>query len=156
MQQSGDGSDPFDLERFVKAQDPVFEEVRAELRRGHKTGHWMWFVFPQIAGLGASATARRYAISSRDEAAAYLQHPVLGARLRECARLVIAVADRTVEEIFGYPDNLKFRSSLTLFAHAAADNGVFTEALRKYFVGERDPLTLARLSAAGANCEVAH
>jgi uncharacterized protein (DUF1810 family) len=157
MRQSDDDGDPFDLERFVKAQDPVFEEVRGELRRGRKTGHWMWFVFPQIAGLGTSATARRYAISSRDEAAAYLRHPVLGPRLRECTRLVTAVQGSTAHGIFGYPDNLKFRSSLTLFAHATADSGVFTDALRKFFAGEPDPMTLARLlPAAGTNGEVAN
>jgi uncharacterized protein (DUF1810 family) len=105
----------------------------------------MWFVFPQIQGLGHSPTAQHFAIASPAEAAAYLQHPVLGARLRECTRLVNEVADSNIEEIFGYPDHLKFRSSMTLFAHATADNQVFVDALRKYFGGEYDPLTLDRL-----------
>ncbi|MFZ3234077.1 MAG: DUF1810 domain-containing protein [Stellaceae bacterium] len=138
-------TDPYDLQRFVDAQDPVLEEVRAELRAGRKRGHWMWFVFPQIAGLGASLTAARYAISSRDEAAAYLDHPILGPRLRECARLTTEIAGRTIREIMGYPDDLKFRSSMTLFAHATADNKVFADAIEKYFAGGFDPLTLERL-----------
>ena len=105
----------------------------------------MWFVFPQIKGLGRSATARHFAISSRAEAEAYLQHPVLGPRLRECTRLVNEISGRDIEEIFGDPDYLKFRSSMTLFAHATTDNQVFLDALRKYFGGEYDPLTLDRL-----------
>ncbi|HXS20323.1 MAG TPA: DUF1810 domain-containing protein [Steroidobacteraceae bacterium] len=133
------------LERFVQAQDPVIDRVLAELSAGHKASHWMWFVFPQIQGLGRSPTAQRFAISSRAEAEAYLRHVVLGARLRECTRLVNAVDGRSVEEIFGHPDYLKFRSSMTLFAHAAADNQIFLDALRKYFGGEEDPLTVERL-----------
>jgi len=133
------------LERFVQAQEPVIEEVLAELRAGRKASHWMWFVFPQIQGLGRSPTAQRFAIASRAEAEAYLQHPVLGPRLRACTRLVNETAGRSIEAIFGHPDYLKFRSSMTLFAHAAADNEVFVAALRKYFGGEYDPLTLARL-----------
>ncbi len=133
------------LERFVSAQEPVIERVRAELRGGRKTSHWMWFVFPQIQGLGLSPTAQHFAIASRAEAESYLNHPVLGPRLRECTRLVNEVEGRRVEQIFGYPDYLKFRSSMTLFAHATADNGVFVEALRKYFGGEDDPLTLDRI-----------
>ncbi|HEV2272451.1 MAG TPA: DUF1810 domain-containing protein [Steroidobacteraceae bacterium] len=133
------------LEHFVQAQEPVIDQVLAELRAGRKTSHWMWFVFPQIQGLGHSPTAQRFAIASRDEAAAYLQHPVLGPRLRECTRLVNEIQRRSIEEIFGYPDYLKFRSSMTLFAHAAADNQVFVAALDKYFGGEYDPLTLDRL-----------
>ncbi|HJS91628.1 MAG TPA: DUF1810 domain-containing protein [Steroidobacteraceae bacterium] len=133
------------LERFVEAQDPVIERVLLELRAGRKTSHWMWFVFPQIQGLGHSPMAQRFAIGSRAEAEAYLAHPVLGPRLRECARLVNEVEGRTIEEIFGYPDYLKFRSSMTLFAHAGTDPRVFVEALRKYFGGEYDPLTLDRL-----------
>jgi uncharacterized protein (DUF1810 family) len=135
----------YELERFVDAQRPVYEDARAELRRGRKQSHWMWFIFPQIEGLGRSETARRFAISSREEAEAYLEHPVLGARLRECTRLVNLVQGRSAEEIFGRPDDLKFRSSMTLFADAASDNQVFTEALRKYFGGAFDPLTLERL-----------
>lgn len=134
-----------DLDRFVKAQEPVFERVLAELRAGEKTSHWMWFVFPQIRGLGHSPTAQRFAIASRAEAEAYLSHPVLGPRLRECARLVNEIEGRAIEEILGYPDCLKLRSSMTLFAHATEDNRVFLEALRKYFGGEEDPLTLERL-----------
>lgn len=134
-----------DLERFVQAQAPVFDQVLRELRAGRKTTHWMWFVFPQIQGLGHSPMARRYAISSRAEAEAYLSHPLLGARLRECTRLVNEVAGRGIEEIFGYPDDLKFRSCMTLFAHATDDDPVFRQALARYFGGQEDPLTLERL-----------
>jgi uncharacterized protein (DUF1810 family) len=133
------------LERFVQAQEPVIARVLQELQAGRKTSHWMWFVFPQIQGLGNSPTARRFALASRTEAEAYLRHPILGSRLRECTRLVNAVERRSIEEIFGHPDDLKFRSSMTLFAHATADNEIFTEALRKYFGGEHDPLTLEKL-----------
>src|SRR5690348_5678444 len=133
------------LERFVQAQEPVIERVLAELRAGRKASHWMWFVFPQIRGLGHSATAQRFAIVSRAEAEAFLRHSVLGPRLRECTRLVNEVEGRDIEEIFGYPDYLKFRSSMTLFAHATEENRVFLEALRKYFGGEHDPSTLDRL-----------
>jgi uncharacterized protein (DUF1810 family) len=138
-------NDPHNLQRFVDAQDPVWVQVCAELRRGFKTGHWMWFIFPQLRGLGFSAMANRYAIASLAEAAAYLDHPVLGPRLRECSRLATEVQGRTIGEIFGYPDDLKFRSSMTLFAHAASDSAVFTDALRKYFAGAFDPATLDRL-----------
>jgi uncharacterized protein (DUF1810 family) len=137
--------DPYNLQRFVAAQAPVYEQVRAELRAGRKQSHWMWFVFPQIAGLGRSETARRFAISSREEAEAYLQHPMLGTRLRECTRLVNGIDGRSIGEIFGSPDDLKFHSSMTLFARVAADNKVFNAALRKYFGGEPDPATLERL-----------
>jgi uncharacterized protein (DUF1810 family) len=143
-------NDPHDLQRFLDAQNPVFDRVRAELRRGRKASHWMWFVFPQLRGLGSSALAQRYAIASRAEATAYLEHRVLGARLHECTRLVNAVAGRTVGEIFGHPDDLKFHSSMTLFASAGSDNGVCVDALRKYFAGELDPLTLARLGGDSA------
>jgi len=137
--------DPYDLQRFVAAQAPVYQQVCAELRAGRKATHWMWFVFPQIEGLGRSATARKYAISSREEATAYLRHPVLGARLRECTRLVNQVEGRSIHEIFGSPDDLKFHSSMTLFARLASDNADFKHALRKYFGGEEDPTTLDRL-----------
>lgn len=137
--------DPFDLERFVEAQAPVYERVRSELREGRKRSHWMWFVFPQIEGLGSSAMARKFAIASRVEATAYLAHPVLGPRLLECTRLVNLVEESPIARIFGSPDDMKFRSSMTLFADVAADNRVFEEALRKYFGGEPDPLTLERL-----------
>jgi uncharacterized protein (DUF1810 family) len=133
------------LERVVRAQEPVIEQVLEELRAGRKASHWMWFVFPQIQGLGHSPMAQRFAIASLAEAEAYLAHPVLGARLRECTRLVNEVEGRAIEEIFGYPDDLKFRSSMTLFAHATADNRVFMDALRKYFGGAYDPLTVQRI-----------
>jgi uncharacterized protein (DUF1810 family) len=143
--------DPYDLQRFVDAQAPVYAQVCDELRNGRKRSHWMWFVFPQIQGLGQSAMAQRFAISSLDEAKAYLHHPVLGERLRECTRWVNLVEGRTIEAIFGYPDNLKFRSSISLFAHAAQDNEVFVQALRKYFDGEPDPQTMQRMGVPPAN-----
>lgn len=129
----------------MDAQAPVFEQVRAELREGRKRGHWMWFVFPQIHGLGYSPLASKFAISSLAEAAAYLQHPVLGPRLRECGQLVTQVDGRPITEIFGSPDDLKFRSCMTLFAHATSDNRVFKDALQKYFGGDFDRLTIERL-----------
>ena len=135
----------FDLERFVQAQAPVYGTVVAELRAGHKRTHWMWFIFPQIAGLGHSEMARRYALRDGDEAAAYLAHPVLGPRLRECASIVAALEGRTAEQIFGHPDTLKFRSSMTLFADVAPDEAVFQACIDKYFDGEPDDETLARL-----------
>jgi uncharacterized protein (DUF1810 family) len=119
----------------------------AELRAGRKRSHWMWFVFPQISGLGSSSMARKYAISSRAEAEAYLDHPILGPRLRECTRLLTAVEGRSIGDILGYPDDLKFRSSMTLFAHATADNKLFIDAVEKYFREGFDPLTLERLQA---------
>ena len=138
-------SDPYDLQRFVDAQNPVYDKVRAELREGRKRSHWMWFIFPQIAGLGSSPLARRFAISSLAEAAAFLKHSILAPRLAESTRLVNLVDGRPIEQIFGYPDDLKFRSSMTLFAHATPDNRVFLDALQKYFKGEFDPATLERL-----------
>jgi uncharacterized protein (DUF1810 family) len=140
-------SDPYDLQRFVDAQNPVFEKVHAELREGRKKSHWMWFIFPQIAGLGSSPLARRFAISSLSETAAFLEHPILGPRLAECTRLVNLVEGRPIEQIFDYPDHLKFRSSMTLFAHATSDNQLFLDAIRKYFEGEFDPATVKRLWA---------
>jgi uncharacterized protein (DUF1810 family) len=137
--------DPFDLERFVAAQAPVYERVRAELRAGRKRSHWMWFVFPQIEGLGSSAMARRFAIASREEAEAYLAHPVLGPRLIECMRLVNLVEGSSIAQIFGSPDDMKFRSSMTLFARIAPEHRDFAEALEKYFQGKPDSLTLERL-----------
>ncbi len=134
--------DPFDLNRFVVAQAPVIDRVRDELRRGRKTSHWMWFVFPQIAGLGFSAMSQRYAIASPAEAHAYLAHPVLGPRLIECVGLVLAARGRTAHEIFGSPDDVKFRSCLTLFAQASAEDDIFRQALQVYFNGEPDPATL--------------
>ena len=135
----------YDLERFVEAQADCYEQVTRELRAGRKNSHWMWFIFPQIAGLGHSETAGRYAISSLAEAAAYLRHPVLGPRLRECAQLVVEVKGRSIDQILGYPDNLKFRSSMTLFAKAGPDEEVFRNVLQKYFDGVEDRLTLERL-----------
>ena len=137
--------DAYDLNRFVQAQAPVYERVLSELRAGRKASHWIWFIFPQIAGLGHSPMAKHYAISRRAEAADYADHHVLGARLRECTSLVNAVEGRTINEIFGSPDDLKFRSSMTLFALCASDSQVFRDALGKYFDGESDPLTMARL-----------
>ncbi|MBV9511863.1 MAG: DUF1810 domain-containing protein [Caulobacteraceae bacterium] len=137
-------NDPHDLERFVSAQAPVIARVEAELAAGAKASHWMWFVFPQIAGLGSSQMAQRYAIASRAEAGAYLAHPVLGSRLRRCVRLVLAVQGRSAREIFGATDAAKFRSCLTLF-EAVEPRGVFAEGLERYFGGERDPLTLERI-----------
>ncbi|CDY75302.1 NTP pyrophosphohydrolases including oxidative damage repair enzymes [Caballeronia glathei] len=139
-------SDPHDLQRFVDAQEPVFDQVRAELQAGRKRTHWMWFVFPQIEGLGSSAMARHYAIASRAEAEAYLGHPVLGPRLRELTRIVNDVQDRSAGQIFGYPDDMKFHSSMTLFAQCAGASGKeFDEALAKYFGGRADTATLDRL-----------
>jgi len=140
-----DGSEPQDLERFVEAQQPVIDDVKRELRSGRKRSHWMWFVFPQIAGIGRSDVARRFAIDSLAEARAYLAHPVLGPRLRECTELVNGVDGRSANEIFGSPDDRKFRSSMTLFELAADDPTPFRTALDKYYDGERDPKTLDRL-----------
>jgi len=137
--------DSYNLQRFVDAQDPVYARVCAELGAGRKKSHWMWFIFPQIQGLGYSPLAQKFAIASLEEAKAFLDHPVLGARLRECCRLVNQVEGRPIDDIFGYPDDIKFRSSMTLFARAASDNQVFRDALEKYFGGEPDPMTLARL-----------
>ena len=138
-------TDRYNLQRFVDAQAPVYEQVRRELQAGTKTSHWMWFIFPQIEGLGSSPMAKKFAIASLEEAGAYLGHPVLGPRLRECSRLVTAVQARSIGQILGYPDDMKFCSSMTLFAHATADNKVFMDALEKYFGGEFDKLTLERL-----------
>jgi uncharacterized protein (DUF1810 family) len=140
-----DSPDRYGLQRFVDAQNPVFEKVGAELHEGHKQGHWMWFIFPQFTGLGSSEMATKFAISSREEAEAYLKHPVLGPRQRECTRLVNLVEGRSIDEIFGYPDDLKFRSSMTLFASATSENQVFKDALQKYCAGELDPLTVEKL-----------
>jgi uncharacterized protein (DUF1810 family) len=138
-------NNPFNLQRFVEAQDAVYDQVCSELRAARKTSHWMWFIFPQIAGLGFSSMAQRYAISGRAEAAAYLDHPVLGTRLVECTDLVNAVDGRTAHQIFGSPDDVKFRSSMTLFALCAEEPQAFLAALAKYFEGKADPLTEARL-----------
>ena len=137
--------DSFNLERFVDAQNSSYDQVCDELRAGHKRSHWIWFIFPQMRGLGHSEMAHFFGISSRQEARAYLEHPVLGARLRECTGLVVGVNGRSVDQIFGYPDNLKFHSSMSLFASIAPDEPVFQQALQKYFGGELDPNTVALL-----------
>jgi uncharacterized protein (DUF1810 family) len=135
--------DPYDLQRFVTAQAPVIEQVLEELRAGRKRSHWMWFVFPQLKGLGASTMAQHYGIVSLEEAQAYLAHPVLGPRLRECCALMLAVPDRSAHEILGSPDDLKFRSCLTLFALAAPQERVFGEALQRFYGGQPDARTQA-------------
>jgi uncharacterized protein (DUF1810 family) len=138
--------DPFDLKRFVDAQAAAYRTVVEELRGGRKRSHWMWFVFPQVRGLGSSPTAVHYGISSLEEARAYLAHDVLGPRLRECTRLVNEVQGRSIAEIFGSPDDLKLRSSMTLFARATDDNEDFVALLDKYYDGQQDQLTVARLT----------
>ncbi len=137
--------DPHDLQRYVDAQAPVIDQVKEELRDGRKRSHWMWYVFPQLRGLGHSAMAQAYGISGLEEARAYLDHPVLGPRLRECATLVAAVQGRDIHEIFGSPDDMKFRSCMTLFSLADPGEQGFQECLRKYFAGQPDPLTEAHL-----------
>ncbi|SFU86563.1 DUF1810 domain-containing protein [Pseudoduganella namucuonensis] len=135
----------FELERFLEAQAPVYSAVLRELSTGRKRSHWMWFIFPQLAGLGHSAMAQRYAISGLAEARAYLAHPVLGPRLRECSELVAAVPDASAHDIFGSPDDLKFRSCMTLFARAAPGDAIFQRCLDSFFSGHPDPATLAML-----------
>ena len=135
-------TDQFDLQRFVDAQAGVYADVCTELRDGRKRSHWIWFIFPQHSALGHSQTAKQFGIGSLDEARAYLAHPVLGPRLRECARLVSAVRGRTINAMFGSPDDLKVRSSMTLFAEATDDDADFTAVLDKYYGGEPDPRTL--------------
>lgn len=133
--------DPYDLQRFVDAQEPVYNRVCAELEAGQKRTHWMWFIFPQLAGLGRSAISMKYAISGADEARAYLAHPILGERLRHCTRLVNKHEGRTAEQIFGPVDAMKFRSSMSLFAEVAGEGGEFEVALQKYFGGSYDEAT---------------
>ncbi|PZU85624.1 MAG: DUF1810 domain-containing protein [Shinella sp.] len=135
-------NDPFALERFVMAQGPVYDQVLAELRNGRKTSHWMWFVFPQMIGLGTSPMAEKYAISSLEEASAYLDHPILGPRLWECCEILMATEGLSADDIFGYPDVLKLRSSMTLFSKAAPAPNIFGGILEKYYGGEPDPGTL--------------
>lgn len=134
--------DPYDLNRFLSAQEGVYERALAELKDGRKRTHWMWFIFPQIDGLGFSPTARRYAIRGIEEGRRYLSHPVLGKRLVECTEAVLGLKGGSVSEIFGYPDDLKFRSSMTLFEQVAGPGSVFSAALDRYCRGERDPATL--------------
>lgn len=140
-------ADPFHLQRFVDAQSRVYATALGELRLGRKRTHWMWFIFPQVTGLGLSSTARFYAIGSLDEARAYLQHPILGPRLRDATATVNALEGHSANDIFGFPDDLKFRSSMTLFQAAAPHEPVFGRALAKYFEGEPDAKTLEILAA---------
>lgn len=134
--------DPFNLHRFVAAQEPVYSTVLAELRGGAKRTHWMWFIFPQIDGLGQSATSRYYSIKSLEEARQYLLHPVLGRRLLECAETLLAIDGRSASEIFGFPDDMKLKSSMTLFARVPDSEPVFARVLERYFNGEEDQTTL--------------
>lgn len=146
---SSGAADPFDLQRFVDAQDRVYDTVRSELHDGRKRGHWIWFVFPQLQGLGRSPTAIHYGISSLDEARAYLAHEVLGPRLRECAQVVVQTEGSSAEEIFGWPDNLKVCSSMTLFARATDDPDIqadFRAVLDKFYGGREDELTVEQLA----------
>lgn len=142
--------DAFDLQRFVDAQAPVIDSARAELAAGRKTSHWMWFVFPQLRGLGHSAMAVHFGIASLAEARAYLRHPVLGPRLRECAALVLATRGRSAHDVFGSPDDRKLHSSMTLFAHAAPDEPVFRHVLERFYGGEEDETTVAWLAPPAA------
>jgi uncharacterized protein (DUF1810 family) len=143
-------TDTYNLKRFVDAQEPVFAQVLRELKAGKKRSHWMWFVFPQIHGLGQSAMAQRYAITSRAEAEAYLAHPVLGPRLEQCTRIVNRLPGASAEQVFGTVDAMKFRSSMTLFAQLATQTTIFAKALAKYFDGEPDPLTMDMLELLGS------
>ena len=139
--------DPYNLQRFLTAQAPIYADVLRELRQHHKTTHWIWFIFPQIHGLGSSPMARAYAITSLAEATAYLAHPILGPRLRECTQLVLLARALPIREILGTPDDLKFHSSMTLFAHATPDNQLFVEATQAFFAGRYDNLTLNILAS---------
>jgi uncharacterized protein (DUF1810 family) len=139
-------ADPYELRRFVDAQEGIYDTVIDELAAGRKRSHWMWFVFPQLRGLGHSPTAVRFGISSADEARAYLAHELLGPRLRECARLVAQIEGRTAADVFGWPDDLKLRSSMTLFARATNDNADFVAVLKRFYDGKEDPATLALLT----------
>lgn len=138
--------DPFELSRFLSAQEGgVYSRALDELKRGSKRSHWMWFIFPQIAGLGSSATSRHYAIRSAGEARAYLAHPELGARLRECASTLLSLEGRSASQVFGYPDDLKLKSSMTLFEAVSEEGSLFSRVLEKYYGGERDAATLGLL-----------
>lgn len=142
---AGIGDDPYDLDRFVQAQVDDYACAQAELARGRKASHWMWYIFPQLQGLGQSVMARQYAIRSAEEAAAYLRHPVLGPRLVASAEAVLRVTNYSAREIFGTPDDMKLRSSATLFAQVSAPGSVFQQILERYFDAEPDPRTLALL-----------
>ncbi len=143
--------DMFGLSRFINAQASVYDRVLEELRSGWKRSHWMWYIFPQVDGLGYSATSKHYAIKSMEEARAYLNHPVLGSRLVECADAVLAIEGRSASDIFGYPDDLKLKSSMTLFASVAGPESIFVRVLEKYFQGERDVRTLQLLESIISN-----
>lgn len=138
-------NDPHDLQRFVDAQQPNYHRALAELKAGRKQSHWMWFVFPQIAGLGHSDMAQRYAIAGADEAVAYLQHPLLGPRLEECAQAMLQHSDRSARQILGSPDDIKLRSSMTLFSAVASDPSIYQQVLDAFYEGQADPGTLSRL-----------
>jgi uncharacterized protein (DUF1810 family) len=140
-----DSGDPFNLNRFTKAQEGIYDRVMAELTGGRKRGHWMWFVFPQIEGLGHSSISRQYAIKSIEEAREYLKHPLLGARLSDCAEAVLGIEGSSASEIFGFPDDLKLRSSMTLFATISEHGSVFALVLDKFFNGDQDERTLQLL-----------
>jgi uncharacterized protein (DUF1810 family) len=137
--------DPYDLKRFLSAQEPVFERVLTELRSGEKRSHWMWFIFPQIEGLGQSTTSRYYSIKSKAEAREYLNHPILGPRLVECAEIILGIEEKNATEIFGFPDDLKLQSSMTLFSYVAEANSIFEQVIKEYFDGKRDDETLRLL-----------
>ena len=146
--QPGGAGDPYNLGRFVQAQEQNYDQALAEIKRGRKQSHWMWYIFPQFDGLGFSATSRRYSIKSRAEAEAYLSHPLLGPRLIECAEAILAVEGRSAFEIFGSPDDMKLRSCATLFASVSPPGSVYEKLLDKFFRGERDSKTLSLLRAA--------
>ena len=138
--------DPFELNRFLRAQEEMYTPALAEIKSGQKRSHWMWYIFPQVAGLGSSAMSKRYAIKSEEEARQYLEHPVLGSRLVECVQALLAVERRSAAEIFGYPDDLKLRSSMTLFSQVAQSGSIFESVLEKYFCGMQDEQTLRILA----------
>jgi uncharacterized protein (DUF1810 family) len=148
---SGEAADPFDLKRFVQAQEGVYERALAEIRAGRKRSHWMWYIFPQIDGLGYSATTKRYSIKSAAEAEAYLSHAVLGPRLRECCEAALGVTGRSATEIFGSPDDMKLRSCATLFASVSPPESVFHSVLDRYFRGQPDDATLRLIAGGSAN-----
>ncbi len=145
MPGSIDVNDPSKLNRFIQAQERVYSNVLAELKSGHKTTHWMWFIFPQILGLGHSPTAKLYAIKNLDEASQYLNHPLLGARLLECSETLLGINGKSVTDVFGWPDDLKLKSSMTLFSCVAGSDSVFDEVLNRFFQGEQDTSTLQLL-----------
>ena len=142
---SGTTDDYYNLYRFVEAQNPVYDQVCSELRQGFKMTHWMWFIFPQLEGLSSSSTSRKFAISCLEEAVAYIEHRILGPRLRQCTELINATSGRTIKRILGHTDSLKFQSCMTLFARATKDDSVFKDALQKFYEGQQDQVTLGRL-----------